>query len=913
VNSNRKALIALDAMLLERLTSSGGNLLDDDELVSVLHNTKTKAGEVKEKLTSADETKSSINEKREQFRPVATRGAVLYFSIVEISHANPMYQTSLEQFLQLFMQAMDRAEKSTLASKRVGNIIEAMTYLTYRYINRGLYEKDKLSFVMLMTMKVLLTAGLLGLHDFNFLLRGGAALDINSVRKKPFAWLTNEAWLNVIELSQVCKFFAALPGEMASNEAAWRRWYEDNQPEQLMIPEYERRIQDEDHVGPFYKLLLLRSLRLDRTILAAKDFIRHTPEMGLKYVEPVTDTIASIYAEMTSGTPVIFLLSTGADPTDSIEQLARKKKCPFPAIVSLGEGQEPVALKAMNTAAANGTWVLLQNCELGLGLMGTMEDVLLNLQNGMDDGFRLFITALPSDGFPLGLLQMSTKVTNEPPAGLQAGLLRSYTVIVDQDRLERVETKQWRQLLFNLCFLHSIVQERRKFGPLGWTIPYEFNTGDLLACVQFLQNHLDRGPISWPTLQYMVSEVQYGGKITDDIDRRMFMLYAKKWINEQALNADFSYTPPQPILPIPDEFDYRIPESLEIETYRKHCSSLPDVDSPEIFGLHPNADLTYRVKSVNSLIATMSATRPKGGGGDGGPSQESVVSERAAELLSKLPDDYVEEDYNGRLKKAGGLGVPLNICLYQEIQRLQKVIAKVKSMLTQMLLAIKGEVVMTLEMQRALNAIYTAHVPPSWTHTVSGDEFSWLLPTLGLWFMSLGSRDEQNRKWLNAGRPNSFWLTGFFNPQGFLTAMKQEVTRKHKANEWALDDMVYHSEVTSFDDSKAVRSAPAEGVYIHGLFVDGAGWSKVEGSIVESEPKKLFAPLPVLMVTAKTKQLALKDKKQMFDPLGPYECPCYKYPARTDRYLIFMVSLRTTKQEPLHWGLRGLALLCSTD
>ncbi|CAN0300093.1 unnamed protein product, partial [Scytosiphon promiscuus] len=145
----------------------------------------------------------------------------------------------------------------------------------------------------------------------------------------------------------------------------------------------------------------------------------------------------------------------------------------------------------------------------------------------MDPAFRLFITALPNNEFPLGLLQMCTKVTNEPPAGLKAGILRSYTVIVDQERLERVETAQWRQLLFALCFLHSVVQERRKFGPLGWCIPYEYNNGDLTACILFLEKHLYNGPISWPTFQYMVSEVQYGGKITDDLDRRMFKTYTQ--------------------------------------------------------------------------------------------------------------------------------------------------------------------------------------------------------------------------------------------------------------------------------------------------------------------------------------------------------------------------------------------------
>merc|ERR1711871_19578 len=142
--------------------------------------------------------------------------------------------------------------------------------------------------------------------------------------------------------------------------------------------------------------------------------------------------------------PVIFLLSVGADPTENIDALARKRKVPQPAVVSMGEGQEPVAQRAMQQAAQNGTWVLLQNCELGLPLMDQMEDILVKMAENVDPGFRLFITALPHKQFPLGLLQMSTKVTNDPPAGLRAGLLRSYNTIIDQDRLERVETTMWR-------------------------------------------------------------------------------------------------------------------------------------------------------------------------------------------------------------------------------------------------------------------------------------------------------------------------------------------------------------------------------------------------------------------------------------------------------------------------------------
>ena len=291
---------------------------------------------------------------------------------------------------------------------------------------------------------------------------------------------------------------------------------------------------------------------------------------------------------------------------------------------------------------------------------------------------------------------------------------------------------------------------------------------------------------------------------------------------------------------------------------------------------------------------------------------QSVVTEKADELLSKLPEEYSEEDYRQKIRKLGGMEVPLNIFLYQEIQRLQKVLTKVRNMLIAMQQAIRGEVVMTQELVEAMGDVFDAKVPNSWIWTPGADEFSWVLPTLGLWFASLLERDAQYRSWLTTGRPNSFWLTGFFNPQGFLTAMKQEVTRMHKAQQWALDDVNYYTEVSEFENANQVRAAPKEGVYIHGIFMDAAGWSKAENTLVESTPKKLFATLPVLFVSAMTNAL-LRQKREMFGPMGPYECPCYKYAERTDRYFIFFVNLITRHQKPVHWVLRGTALLCSTS
>jgi len=153
-------------------------------------------------------------------------------------------------------------------------------------------------------------------------------------------------------------------------------------------------------------------------------------------------------------------------------------------------------------------------------------------------------------------------------------------------------------------------------------------------------------------------------------------------------------------------------------------------------------------------------------------------------------------------------------------------------------------------------------------------------------------------------------MTGFFNPQGFLTAVQQEITRAHKNESWALDSVLLHAEVTEHEQ---VKNHPKEGVYVQGLFLDGAAWHANEG-ITESAPKKLFSQLPVMLVTAITKA----TRKTLFasgtfGSHGPYECPVYKYPARTDRYLIFTVLLPTHHHKPSHWTLRGVALLCATS
>ena len=262
----------------------------------------------------------------------------------------------------------------------------------------------------------------------------------------------------------------------------------------------------------------------------------------------------------------------------------------------------------------------------------------------------------------------------------------------------------------------------------------------------------------------------------------------------------------------------------------------------------------------------------------------------ADDMLTKLPPDYQPHEVRDRLKKMGHLQ-PLNIFLRQEIDRMQRVITIVRNTLTDLKLAIEGTIIMNENLRDALDSMYDAKVPNLWK------KVSWESTTLGFWFTEFLERNEQFSKWIFEGRPVCFWMTGFFNPQGFLTAMRQEVTRAHKG--WSLDSVVLYNDVTKWM-KEDITNAPVEGVYIHGLSIDGAAWDRRNARLIEPSPKVLFSILPVVHMYAV--QATNRDPRL-------YSCPVYKKPRRTDQTYVTAILMKTV-QSPDHWILRGVATLC---
>ena len=480
VLSNKKKMKDLEDNLLYRLTTTKGSLVDDPDIVDVLNTTKTTSIDVRQKLQIAADTSEKINIAREEFRPVATRGSIMYFLIVEMSMVNVMYQTALKQFLQLFDMSMENSMKSPITSKRITNIIDFMTYEVFRYMIRGFYEEHKFMFTLLLALKIDMKLGKVRHDEFQTLIKGGASLDINNVQPKACKWIMDATWLNLVELSKLFQFSAILE-QIPRNDKQWRNWFDKETPENETIPDGYH-----NSLDSFRKLLLIRSWCPDRTLPQAKKYIHDS--IGEKYVDGFILDLDKMVEESEPLTPLICFLSMGSDPSPSIESHGKKKGIEVKSI-SMGQGQEIHARRLVSAAITSGNWVLLQNCHLSLDFCNEILDT-LSVTEEAHENFRVWITTEPNSKFPISLLQMSIKFTAEPPQGIRAGLKRTFQGL-SADFLEISNAAQWKPLLYATIFLHTILQERRKYGPLGWNIPYEFNQSDFNAIIQFIQNHLD--------------------------------------------------------------------------------------------------------------------------------------------------------------------------------------------------------------------------------------------------------------------------------------------------------------------------------------------------------------------------------------------------------------------------------------
>ncbi|XP_052563215.1 dynein axonemal heavy chain 7 isoform X1 [Culex pipiens pallens] len=882
---NKRQLQEIEDKILQVL-SSEGNILEDETAVSVLSSSKTLANEINEKQIIAETTERQIDIARLQYTSIAAHSTVLFFTIADLANIDPMYQYSLSWFVNLFTAAIDNTEKVDEVPARLEDLRTYFTYSLYENICRSLFEKDKILFSLLLTTNLQDAEAKFDRAEFMFLLTGGVGLD--NPDANPAEWLPARSWDEICRLTAY-EAFGGFKEHVVANLRRWKAYFDDDTPHSAEIPDPWK-----TSLSSFQKLLVLRCFRSDKLVPGIEIYVEGL--MTRKYVEPPPFNLAASYDESNCCVPLIFVLTPGADPTATLLRFADTQGLGSNRLysLSLGQGQGPIATKMIDEGTKFGNWVLLQNCHLAQSWMPTLERICESFQpDTTHPDFRLWLTSYPTEHFPVVVLQNGIKITNEPPKGLRMNIVRSFM----SDPISNVEwfeackqSGNFKKLLFSLCFFHGIVQERRQFGPIGWNIPYEFNETDLSISLTQLRMFLDEyEEVPYVALRYLTGECNYGGRVTDDWDRRTLITILGRFYCDNVLEDDEYILDEQGL--------YKIPELKEHEEFMAYIKDLPTIAKPGVFGLHENADIMKDQKETDLLLTSTLKTQTTSTG---------VFRETPAEIVIRVSNDILkrlpkEFDRDAALEKyPTSYHQSMNTVLVQEMVRFNTLLSCIRNSLVTASKAMQGLVAMSPSIEEVVASLLVGRIPGLWAKR----SYPSLKP-LGSYIIDFLARLDFLRKWYDDGPPTDFWLSGFFFTQAFLTGAQQNFARKYVI---PIDLLVFDN--TTLTES-SFEQPPEDGVYVYGLFVEGARWDRKKGYLQESFPRVLFDTMPhIWMQPIKKDDLVLRHT---------YTCPVYKTAERrgilstTGHSTNFVIGLSLDCEpgaNPEHWIRRGTALLC---
>merc|ERR1719231_770118 len=232
--------------------------------------------------------------------------------------------------------------------------------------------------------------------------------------------------------------------------------------------------------------------------------------------------------------------------------------------------------------------------------------------------------------------------------------------------------------------------------------------------------------------------------------------------------------------------------------YAQYVEDASPPETPLQFGMHPNAEISLLNSLCENLFfSIMSIGGGGGGGAGGGMTKEEKVSEIQVSILEALRDDFVLLEIRNRIKDKGA---PYVVFVIGEIERMNKILSSMRAQLNELALGLSGALNISDAMDGLINAMSMNQVPPNWLKTCGqiGPTGTYNRKNLSSWYADLQLRWLQLERWSDASKPverlpPSVWISGCFNPMGFVTATLLVTSR---AKSLSLDQMRVHIEVT---------------------------------------------------------------------------------------------------------------------
>ncbi|XP_013921881.1 PREDICTED: dynein heavy chain 14, axonemal [Thamnophis sirtalis] len=630
------ALHEYEQRSLQLLQKTTGHLLDDQDLIENLQQTKITSSEIFQRVADSAATEVTIEGLRKAYIPIATRGAVLYFVISDLIHINHVYQFSLNWFHKIFVDSIDNVKKreiclsddlsSTKISEykvqsketiteseteidhfkiHINDIIETLTYHVYETVSSALFNKNKLCFAFLLCTAIMKNncgenvftnkLGFISENEWNFFLYSRMIANIKQPsisdsadscvfnKTAPFHWISEMMWKECQYMSTQIPAFNLLCSSLSTYPQQWNDFldsenvydlistcYRPLSPKQESESQLGRESEEEEeeeeekkkksiHVifpweklSPFERLILIKVLRSEMLNQAVEIFV--TEKLGTRYFQTGGINLKQMYEGSDSTTPLIILHTHEIDITAIVLRFAQEIKTSTQNLqmLSLGRGQGSKAEELIYKAQILGEqWVFLQNCHLATSFMPRLckiVDSFILPDTTINPGFRLWLSSTSDRSLPISILRSGLKIVIETPQGLKGTLLQTFgfgdTAVVTETIFNKTNCgPSWKRLLFSLCFFNAVILERKKYGVLGWNIPYAFNSSDLEFSIKILEVLLEKHQkIPWVALHYLTGEVIYGGHVTDNWDRRCLLSILDNFYNPSVLGEDFVYT-----------------------------------------------------------------------------------------------------------------------------------------------------------------------------------------------------------------------------------------------------------------------------------------------------------------------------------------------------------------------------------
>jgi dynein heavy chain 1 len=302
--------------------------------------------------------------------------------------------------------------------------------------------------------------------------------------------------------------------------------------------------------------------------------------------------------------PLLLCSAPGHDVSGRVESLARELNKELSSVAMGSAEGFDVAESYFNVASKRGTWVLLKNVHLCVDwLRETLVKKIQSLGSGVHPEFRLFITSEMNPKLPTGLLQVSDVIVAQAPSGIKATLNR-FISSISKDRLNTSPIRSRLYLL--LGWVHSVIQERLRFVPNGWSEAYEWTEADAIHALDVIdslleqeKNPSDPDKLPWDAIRSTLQKGVYGGRITETSDQNVLDDLVNTVFVPQSYDVGFELVSSERC---GGTHSVLVPEECSREQILEWIHNLPSRTPPSWIGLNDAAEIEREQRTALSVI-----------------------------------------------------------------------------------------------------------------------------------------------------------------------------------------------------------------------------------------------------------------------------------------------------------------------